>query len=272
MGMVGGGLHRCPNSLACGALMKRLALILFLLTLPAQAQWTHINSEGTSSKSSSTTIALNPATNPATDSIVVAVCSTDNPDNTGPGEKTFHTLSDDQGSSWTRLMEYQSAGNANAGVITSVWASKLGATVTGNITCTLGEARSVRVLIISEYTVGAGQTFSNAGANRTSGSGTSPSILLTGLASAEYNWIGVVGVEGPSGDSFTEDSDYGQRNRTGSTGGGSAGNQTANIANRILTATGDTYDPTITSRDFVIILVALEEVTPPTDDNLMVIQ
>ena len=255
--------------------MKRLLTILALLalaTLPAQAQWTHINSEGTSSKSSSTTIALNPSTNPAVDSILVAACSTDNPDNTGPGEKTFHSLSDDQGSSWTRLMEYQSAGNANAGTITSIWASKLGATITGNITCTLGDARSVRVLVMSEYTVGSGQTFSLAGAARTSGSGTSPSILLTGLPSAEYNWIGVVGTEGPSGDSFTEDSDYGQRNRTGSTGGGAAGNQTANIANRILTATSDTYDPTIASRDFVIILVALEEVTPPTDDSFMLVQ
>ena len=254
--------------------MRQLLLILALLVaLPAQAQWTHISSEGTSSKSSSTTIALNPATNPATDSILVAACSTDNPDNTGPGEKTFHSLSDDQGSSWTRLMEYQSAGNANAGVITSIWASKLGATITGNVTCTLGDARSVRVLIISEYTVGSGQTFSLAGAARTSGSGTSPSILLTGLPSAEYNWIGVVGVEGPSGDGFTEDSDYTQRNRTGSTGGGAAGNQTANLGNRILTATSDTYDPTLgSSRDFVIILVALEEVTPPTDDSLMIIQ
>lgn len=252
--------------------MKRLFLTLVLFCLPAQAQWTHINSEGTSSKSSSTTIALNPAMNPATDSIVVAACSTDNPDNTGPGEKTFHTLSDDQGSSWTRLMEYQSGGNANAGVITSVWASKLGATVTGNITCTLNSARSVRVLIISEYTVAVGQTFSNAGANRTSGNGTSPSILLSGLPNVEYNFIGVVGVEGPSGDTFTEDSDYGQRNRTGTTGGGAAGNQTANSANRILTATSDTYDPTLgSSRDFVIILVALEEVDEPTGNPRAVI-
>lgn len=250
----------------------QLLLIVLLCASPTWAAWTHVNSEGTSNKTSSTTISLNPATNPSTDSIVVAVCSTDNPDNTGPGEKTFHTLSDDQGSSWTRLMEYQSAGNANAGVITSVWASKLGATITGNITCTLGTARSVRVLIISEYTVAAGQTFSNAGAARTSGTGTLPSILLTGLPSAEYSWIGVVGAEGPSGDGFTEDTDFSQRNRTGSSGGGAAGNQTANSANRILTATSDTYDPTLgTSRDFVIILVALEEVTPPTGNTQAII-
>jgi hypothetical protein len=250
--------------------MRRTLYVLLLALLcatPSWAQWTHVNSEGAQEKVGDSIITLNPATNPATDSIVVVVCSTDNPDNTGPGERTFHTITDDQGSSWTRLMEYQSAGNANAGVITSVWASKLGATITGNITCTLGQDRSAKVLIMSEYTVAAGQTFSNAGAARTSGSGTSPSILLSGLASAEYNFLGVLGTEGPSGDSFTEDSDYTQRNRTGTTGGGAAGNQTANSGNRILTATSDTYNPTQADRDFVIILVALEEVAEPTGNT-----
>lgn len=252
--------------------MKRLALILALFCLPAQAQWTHINSEGAQEKANDTIIVLNPATNPATDSIVIVACTTDNPDNTGPGEKTFHAVTDDQGSSWERLMEYQSGGNANAGVITSVWASKLSATITGNITCTIGSNRQAKVLNMSEFTVGSGQTFSNAGANRTSGTGTSPSILLSGLASAEYNFIGVVGAEGPAGDGFTEDSDYTQRNRTGTTGGGAAGNMTANLGNRILTATSDTYDPTLgSSRDFVIILVALEEVDEPTGNPRAII-
>jgi hypothetical protein len=249
----------------------QLLLILLLCVTPAWAAWTHVNTEGAFEKVGDSVIVLNPSTNPATDSIVVVVCSTDNPDNTGPGEKTFHTITDDQGNSWTRLMEYQGAGNANATTITSVWASKLGATITGNITCTLGQDRSAKVLIMSEYTVAAGQTFSNAGANRTSGSGTSPSILLTGLPSAEYNWLGVLGTEGPSGDSFTEDGDYTQRNRTGTTGGGAAGNQTANSANRILTATADTYNPTQASRDFVIILVALEEVAEPTGNTQAII-
>ena len=244
----------------------KLLLIALVCTSPAGAAWTHVNSEGTSEKVNDASITLNPGTNPATDSIVVVACSTDNPDNTGPGEKTFHTITDDQGSSWTRLMEYQSAGNSNAGVITSVWASKLGATITGNITCTLGSSRSAKVLIMSEYTVAASKTFSNAGAARTSGTGTGPTITLSGLTSAEYNFLGVIGVEGPSGDSFTEDTDYTQRNRTGTTGGGAAGNQSANSANRILTATSDTYNPTLgSSRDFVIILAALEEVDVPID-------
>lgn len=250
----------------------QLLLIVLLCASPAWAAWTHVNTEGTFEKVGDSVIVLNPSTNPATDSIVVVVCSTDNPDNTGPGEKTFHTVTDDQGSSWERLMEYQGAGNANATTITSVWASKLGATITGNITCTLGQDRNGKILIMSEYTVAAGQTFSNAGAGRTSGSGSSPSILLSGLPSAEYNWLGVVGVEGPSGDTFTEDGDYSQRNRSGTSGGGAAGNQTANSANRILTATSDTYNPTLgSSRDFVIILVALEEVTPPTGNPRAII-
>ncbi len=251
----------------------QLFLIVFLCVAPVWAAWTHVNTEGTFEKVGDSIIVLNPGTNPATDSIVVVVCSTDNPDNTGPGEKTFHTVTDDQGSSWTRLMEYQGAGNANATTITSAWASKLGATITGNITCTLGQDRSAKVLIMSEYTVAAGQTFSNAGAARTSGNGTSPSILLSGLASAEYNWLGVVGVEGPSGDGFTEDTpDFTQRNRTGTSGGGAAGNQTANSANRIRTATSDTYNPVLGSgRDFVIILVALEEVTPPTGNTQAIV-
>lgn len=256
--------------------MSRTAPILLAALLwasPASGAWTHVNSEGGQEKANNTTVTLNPTTNPAADSIVVVVCSTDNPDNTGPGEKTFHTITDDQGSSWTRLMEYQAAGNGNASVITSVWASKLTATITGNITCTLLSNRNAKVIIMSEYTVAASKTFSNAGAARTSGTGSSPSILLSGLPSAAYNWIGVVGVEGPAGDSFTEDSDYTQRNRTGTTGGGAASNQTANSANRLLTATSDTYNPVLgSSRDFVIILVALEEVDEAADDPVMVIQ
>lgn len=242
---------------------KRVVLALLLplfLSSPLWSAWTHINTEGTSEKTSDTDITLNPTTNPAADSIVTVACSTDNPDNTGPGEKAYHTVTDDQSNIWTRLMEYQSAGNANAGLITSVWASKLGTTITGNIICTLGDARTSKTLIMSEYTVAVDKTFSKAGVGRTSGSGASPSILLSGIPSAEYNWLGVVGTEGPSGDSFTEDADYTQRNRTGTTGGGAAGNMSANSANRILTGTSDTYNPTITSRDFVIILVALEEV------------
>ena len=155
----------------------KLLLIALLFTTPVSAAWTHVNTEGFAEKVSSTTIVLNPATNPATDSIVVVACSTDNPDNTGPGEKTFHTITDDQGRSWARLMEYQSAGNSNAGVITSVWASKLGATITGNITCTLNSSRNAKVLIMSEYTVAASKTFSHAGTARTSGTGTGPKAV-----------------------------------------------------------------------------------------------
>lgn len=244
------------------------------IAAPASAAWTHINTEGIAEKTSDSSLELNPVTNPAADSIVVVVCSTDNPDNTGPGEKTFHAISDNQGSSWTRLMEYQAAGNGGASVITSVWASKLTAAITGNIICTLLSNRSAKVLIMSEYTVAASKTFSKAGVGRTSGTGTSPSILLSGLPSAAYNWLGVVGVEGPGSDGFTEDTpDYTQRNRTGSSGGGAAGNQTANSANRLLTATSDTYNPVLGSgRDFVIILVALEEVDEAADDPVMVIQ
>ncbi len=253
--------------------MRRLLpLLALLLAQPAWAAWTHVNSEGTSEKVNDTSITLNPGTNPAADSIVVVVCSTDNPDNTGPGEKTFHTITDDQGSSWTRLMEYQSAGNAAAGVITSVWASKLGAAITGNITCTLGSARSAKVLIMSEFTVAVSKTFSSAGTARTSGASGTPSATISGLTSAEYLFIGALGVEGPSGDSHTEDADYTQNNRSGTTGGGAAGNITGNSARRIVTATGDTYNPTITSRDWVDILVALEEVDESADDDLMVIQ
>ncbi len=253
--------------------MKRLLLLLVLfLAQPVQADWTHVFAEGSTEKVNDLIIVLNPSINPAVDSIVVVVCSTDNPDNTGPGERTFHTVTDDQGNSWTRLMEYQGGGNQNAGVITSVWASKLDAAITGNITCTIGSIRPSKVLMMNEYTVGAGNTFSKAGAARTSGTGTSPSILLTGLPSAEYNWIGVVGVEGPGSDSFTDDADYTLRDRRGTTGGGAAGNQTAGLANRILTATSDTYNPTLgNSRDFVIILVALEEVAEPTGNTQAII-
>lgn len=254
--------------------MKRLAPILaLLLAQPVQAAWTHVNSEGASEKVNDASFVLNPSTNPAADSIVVVVCNSDNPDNAGPAETTFHTITDDQGNSWTRLMEYQGTGNANATLTTSVWASKLTSAITGNITCTLGSSRAVKNIVMSEFTVAAGNTFSLAGTDRTDGSSGTPSATISGLSSADYLYIGAVGTEGPSGDSFTDDGGFTQNARTGTTGGGAAGNGTLNSSRNISSATtGDTYAPSVTSRDWVDIIVALEEVTAPTDDSLMVIQ
>ncbi len=248
-----------------------LTLLALLLVQPAWAAWTHVNSEGTSEKVNDTSIVLNPGTNPAADSIVIVVCVTDNP-GAGPAETTFHTVTDDQSNSWTRLMEYDGGGANKGQSVASVWASKLSSAITGNITCTLGASQSAKVLIISEFTVAASKTFSSAGTARTSGASGTPSATISGLTSAEYLFIGALGVEGPSGDSHTEDADYTQNNRSGTTGGGAAGNITGNSARRVVTATGDTYNPTITSRDWVDILVALEEVDESADDDLMVIQ
>lgn len=228
--------------------------------------WTHINSEGTSSKSSNTTLALNPGTNPAADSIVFAVYSTDNPDNVGPLETTHHSMADDQGNTWAKIVEFQGNGNANTTVTTSLWISKLDTTITGNITGTLDVALNVRVLLMSEFTVGAGKTFSlpTFGDGRNSGSGTSPLVSSGATDNIEHLYIGVTGVEGPSGDSFTDDSEYTTNVRVGTTGGGSAGNQTASISRNIETSTSDIFGPTITSRDWVALIAVIDEVDLPS--------
>ena len=168
--------------------------------------WNHINSEGTTTKSAGAVLNLNPGTNPAVDSIVFVVYSTDNPDNVGPAETTHHTVTDDQSNTWELIVEFQGSGNANAALTTSLWISKLDAAITGNIIGTLDVSRNSKVLLMSELTVGAGKTFSVAGFQRAENTtGFFSSEALTGLANIEHLYIGVLGTEGPSGDSFTDD-------------------------------------------------------------------
>ena len=90
-----------------GAAVALLLILSLCFCVRAQAAWTHVNSEGATEKTGDTSIVLNPATNPAAESIVLVGCSTDNPNNVGPAETTHHTVSDDQSNSWTKVVEYQ---------------------------------------------------------------------------------------------------------------------------------------------------------------------
>ncbi|MEE9569783.1 MAG: hypothetical protein V3W37_10380, partial [Candidatus Binatia bacterium] len=144
------------------------------------------------------------------------------------------------------------------------WISDLDTTITGNLTCTIDSARTSKVILMSEFTVGAGKTYSIAGNARDSGSSDSAlSGALSGLPNIEHLFIGVVGVEGPSGDGYTETSMYTTNVRAGTTGGGAAGNQTANIARFVNTSVSGSYGDLSnlgSSRDWVAIVAAIDEV------------
>lgn len=106
----------------------------------------------------------------------------------------------------------------------------------------------------------------------TSTANTTPSATITPV-SPETLVLGAVGTNGPSGDTLTEDTDTTggagwTALRVGSTGGGATSNATLNFVHKITTsATTQTYNPTITSRLWREVLIALQPAavaaTPP---------
>jgi len=77
--------------------------------------------------------------------------------------------------------------------------------------------------------------------------------------------IGVIGVEGPSGDTFTSDSRYGLLDRDGSSGGSANSNVTTNLEYRIVNAVGN-YNATGTlgtGRNWIGIIASYKIAGPP---------
>jgi hypothetical protein len=199
---------------------------------------------------------------------------------TASGTSANHTaVTDSKGNSWTKLYEYtRSSGAAADGVTISAWATKvtteLVATV-DTVTLTLSASVTAKAATLWQTSVGAGNTFSVAGANGANGSSTSPSVTLSGLASASYYWLGLIGVEGRATETTTADADYGvPEGKTGTDGGAVDPDNIRVYSTRRanFTATTDTYNPTIgTSADWAAALIAMSEVAesfgPVTDSD-----
>jgi len=229
--------------------------------------WAFVAHRGSANaKASATTISVSPTAALAVDSIIIVRGCTDNGSGDVGGESNRHSVSDSKGNTWTKIREHNSGGGAASGVIGSLFISKITTQIetTDTVTLTIDIAVSARAVGLEEFSVAAGKTYSVIGVNGANGSSTAPTVTLSGLAAATHLFLGAVCIEGPNGDTFTQDADYADNTSFGTTGGGVTSNVAARFGDRIVSAASDTYNPTLgTARDWIDILAAVDEVDPP---------
>lgn len=256
-------------------------LAALLLASPAWASWAHVGARGhVESKTAGTTIDQAVIGAVTAGNILIVQCESNNPDGTN-GPTTHFSVSDTHGNSYVRAVEEQvSAGSAADGIVIGLFVSDITTGISNgeNVTCTIDTSTAARGIYVEEYSVAAGKTYSIAGVNGATGTGTALSVTLSGLTSAEYSWFGDASWEGVVADFSAGDADYLNRNGAGCTSGGAAA---SNICQRDsdrlnFTGTSDTFTHTLgTSRDWSIVLAALQEVDegapPPCPKTLLLL-
>jgi hypothetical protein len=147
------------------------------------------------SNASGTTLAVSPTANLTVGKVVFVVSVSDN-NQTTDGASTFHSISDTQNHTWTKITEYtETDGAANDGVTVSVFATKVTTQITtaNSITLTLGAAKTDKIIGVFEATFDTGMTFANA---QTGVGQNSLTAAVSALTSREYLLIGHGGSEG----------------------------------------------------------------------------
>lgn len=226
--------------------------------------WAFVAHRGAgTNKAGAGTISVNPLANLVVGAIIILRGVSDNI--SGNGASTDHGFSDSKGNSWTRIIEHTRSpgGVGNDGVTLSLWISQITIQINTTDTITFTWPGTAAGMSIMELSVGAGNGYSIAGSAAATGTSGTPSVTLSGLSSTTYEWIGSLGVEGPNTDAFTQDVDYANNQNNGTTGGAADTNVAQRIGTRNFLGTSDTYNPTCTSRDWVCLLTALLETTPP---------
>ncbi len=216
------------------------------------------------SKAASTTLILTTTAEAVAGKVIVVGIATDNIAAVDGDQGDVASVTDSAGNTYTKARQRtNSQGAAAAGACAACYFSKLATTLPlgGTITVTFNGSPVAKAMQARSLGIGAGNVVTVAGgADGSPEDGTTaPSATISGLASGEYLWVAVVAVEGPSGDTYTEDVDYGLA-RAGTTGGGAATNMTMARGLRVFTGTTDTHAPTLgTARDLAHVFVALEE-------------
>lgn len=221
--------------------------------------WAFVANRGISTnKAAIDPLVITPLATISAGSILVVFAAFDSSLN---GASDIGPVTDSKGNTYSLVLEAFPQGSETLAQI-AIYASKLTAELTTADTVSIqnNSLRSALCGGLSQFSVAAGKTFSVAGTNTADGNGTTPSATISGLSSIERLWFGLVGVEGPNTDSFTQDADYANATVTGTSGAGAASNMSLRTGTRIATLTGDTYNPTITGRDWTCGLAALDEV------------
>ena len=175
------------------------------------------------------------------------------------GSTTDISVSDSQGNTYTRLVEYTNADGAMVGLFYSILDTALTGS-TDTVTATLAGDTIARVIALEEFSLSGTLVVEDTNAN--SGGGTSPSVSLSGLAEHDYLFLGELAVgdtltsqSGVTHDAdFTDydisevDSTYGTRSVDVFIVGG---------YRQTTAATSETYNLTIDWRYYAIAIVAL---------------
>lgn len=221
---------------------------------------------GANTKTAGTQVSGSPSGNIVVGAVCFVGCITNN-FGTSDGNTSEHSITDTDGNVWTKLHEYTNAeGAAAAGVTVSVFATKVTAQIdtTDSITLTCANSVTAKAICFWEASVAGGMTFQVAGTPQNgdvTANAIGPSMVISGLGSAEYLFLAMDGLEGPSTDTYTRDADYTSAASRGTTGSTDDTNVTGYLSRRIFTGTGDTFASSNSSaRDWGSVFVAVSEV------------
>lgn len=208
-------------------------------------------------KTSSTSMQDVPSSAIAVGRVAIAAFSTDSI--SGTGESTDHTITDDQGNSWTLIGEM----TQTTDVTTSIWYSVITTEIgTGdNIIGTIASAVIAKNLLVDEFSIGgSGVTVEDYGVGQAADA--NPEAAVSGLNSGTEHLLAfAAGAEWASAFSAT-DADYTNGNGTTTIGGSGHENICSQFDYRIASGlTADTCTATLADiRNWCAVLGALSEV------------
>lgn len=186
-------------------------------------------------------------------------------DNNGGVNDNVDAISDTAGNSYDEGLVGQgfvrNADGVNAGI---AFALNVGALSSGNTITLAGNSGAAAKAAAAFYVTGIATSSAKDQGGTATGTDTTPSVSTSaGTTQADEITIGIVGTEGPSGDTFTQDASPAYATppvRIGTTGAAAASNITLAGGYFIETATGTkTYNPTLgTSRDWAAVIATFK--------------
>jgi hypothetical protein len=223
---------------------------------------------GTAKSVGITSFTITPNATLVVDHYLLLTAALDNVSTTG-GDTTQVSVTDTQGNTWVRVKEYTATGGGAAdGVTGAMFLCLVETELTTSDTITVSfPSINAAGGAISEWSVAGGNEMNVADAVANSGTAaTSYSLAISGLTSADYEFVGLSIAENEVSTAVTPDSAY-TAMASGFGSGTSGGNATNVIGSAAhLTAsgvTGDTFDrSSLTSSDRATLLIALSEDTP----------
>jgi trimeric autotransporter adhesin len=197
-------------------------------------------------------------------------------DNAGAsGAAPTLSVSDPRSNTWTVAGPANiDPGAASAGATCYIAYAKITSALSNgdDITFTYDVSVTAKAIVVEEWTNIHATTPVAVAATTATGTSTTPSISRTPTAAAQL-FYGALAVEGPTGDTYTEDTDttdgsWVTLTRLSTTSGTATNNQTINgVAKLVSGTTAQTWNPTITSRDWAQVALVLAAAVVATDVN-----